>query len=45
MGRNGRAFYDKELAIGVAVESFRDVFRHVCARHSAWNRDSARVPS
>ena len=45
MGRNGRAFYDRELAIGVAVESFREVFRNVCARHSAWNRDSARVPS
>jgi colanic acid biosynthesis glycosyl transferase WcaI len=45
MGRNGRAFYDRELAAGVGVERFREVFHDVRRRRSHWNRDSARVPS
>lgn len=44
MGRNGRSFYDRELAVGVGVERFRELFREARERRSAWNRDSARVP-
>lgn len=45
LGHNGRAFYERELAIGVAVERFRELFRDACERSSAWTRESARILS
>jgi hypothetical protein len=42
MGAAGKAFYQRELAIDVAVDQFRDLF-HRLTQAESWDRCSARV--
>jgi colanic acid biosynthesis glycosyl transferase WcaI len=43
MGAAGRAFYERELAIDVAVDQFRDLFLRLTREAKSWDGRSARV--